>query len=293
MIKQHWQMMERGVAGVLIAMSLQYSAMAQTENVPIPDVAEVPGGWFFQGSDSVERQYAYQIDEHVYGHDISRRNRWYDVEIDKWHIYLPTYFIMTTPVTNDQYAAFIRDTGYASPDITSEDWESLGLIYGYDATRPFAWKGDTPPRGKGNHPVVLVSWRDAQAYAQWLREKTGMRWRLPPEHYWEKAVRGPDGTFYPWGNIYDPNQLNSADRGPFETMPVGQFKAGPYGLYDGAGQVFEWTSSSSQPGYRIVKGGSWDDRGCGVCRPAARHGRAEHTQHILIGFRLMYEAPFH
>ncbi|WP_417813386.1 formylglycine-generating enzyme family protein [Thalassospira alkalitolerans] len=293
MIKQHWQMMERGVAGVLIAMSLQYSAMAQTENVPIPDVAEVPGGWFFQGSDSVERQYAYQIDEHVYGHDISRRNRWYDVEIDKWHIYLPTYFIMTTPVTNDQYAAFIRDTGYASPDITSEDWESLGLIYGYDATRPFAWKGDTPPRGKGNHPVVLVSWRDAQAYAQWLREKTGMRWRLPPEHYWEKAVRGPDGTFYPWGNIYDPNQLNSADRGPFETMPVGQFNAGPYGLYDGAGQVFEWTSSSSQPGYRIVKGGSWDDRGCGVCRPAARHGRAEHTQHILIGFRLMYEAPFH
>ncbi|OSQ49575.1 hypothetical protein TALK_04385 [Thalassospira alkalitolerans] len=293
MIKQHWQMMERGVAGVLIAMSLQYSAMAQTENVPIPDVAEVPGGWFFQGSDSVERQYAYQIDEHVYGHDISRRNRWYDVEIDKWHIYLPTYFIMTTPVTNDQYAAFIRDTGYASPDITSEDWESLGLIYGYDATRPFAWKGDTPPRGKGNHPVVLVSWRDAQAYARWLREKTGMRWRLPPEHYWEKAVRGPDGTFYPWGNIYDPNQLNSADRGPFETMPVGQFKAGPYGLYDGAGQVFEWTSSSSQPGYRIVKGGSWDDRGCGVCRPAARHGRAEHTQHILIGFRLMYEAPFH
>ncbi|WP_139833712.1 formylglycine-generating enzyme family protein [Thalassospira alkalitolerans] len=286
-------MMERGVAGVLIAMSLQYSAMAQTENVPIPDVAEVPGGWFFQGSDSVERQYAYQIDEHVYGHDISRRNRWYDVEIDKWHIYLPTYFIMTTPVTNDQYAAFIRDTGYASPDITSEDWESLGLIYGYDATRPFAWKGDTPPRGKGNHPVVLVSWRDAQAYARWLREKTGMRWRLPPEHYWEKAVRGPDGTFYPWGNIYDPNQLNSADRGPFETMPVGQFKAGPYGLYDGAGQVFEWTSSSSQPGYRIVKGGSWDDRGCGVCRPAARHGRAEHTQHILIGFRLMYEAPFH
>lgn len=293
MIKQHWQMMERGAAGVLIAMSLQYSAMAQTENVPIPDVAEVPGGWFFQGSDSVERQYAYQIDEHVYGHDISRRNRWYDVEIDKWHIYLPTYFIMTTPVTNDQYAAFIRDTGYASPDITSEDWESLGLIYGYDATRPFAWKGDTPPSGKGNHPVVLVSWRDAQAYARWLREKTGMRWRLPPEHYWEKAVRGPDGTFYPWGNIYDPNQLNSADRGPFETMPVGQFKAGPYGLYDGAGQVFEWTSSSSQPGYRIVKGGSWDDRGCGVCRPAARHGRAEHTQHILIGFRLMYEAPFH
>ena len=70
-------------------------------------------------------------------------------------------------------------------------------------------------------------------------------------------------------------------------MPVGQFEAGPYGVLDGVGQVFEWTSSSSQPGYRTVKGGSWDDRGCGVCRPAARHARPEYLKHILIGFRVM------
>ncbi len=289
MKKQQSHMIGGLFATVLAAMSLPGSVRAQSADVPYADVAEIPAGWFFQGSDAVERQYAYQIDEQVYGHDISRRNRWYDVEVDKWHIYLPDYFIMKTPVTNDQYAAFVRDTGREVPDISEEDWESLGLIYGYDATRPFAWQNGEPPRGKGNHPVVLVSWRDAQDYATWLSSKTGIKWRIPEEIYWEKAVRGADGIFYPWGNIYDPLQLNSADRGPFDTVPAGQFEPGPYGLYDGAGQVFEWTATSLQAGYRIVKGGSWDDRGCGVCRPAARHGRPEHMQHILIGFRLMHE----
>ena len=289
MKKQQGHMIGGLFAAVLVAISLPGSGLAQSADVPIPDIVEIPAGWFFQGSDGIERQYAYQIDEQVYGHDVSRRNRWYDVEVDKWRIYLPDYFIMKTAVTNDQYAAFIGDTGRDAPDISEEDWESLGLIYGYDATRPFAWKNGEPPRGKGNHPVVLVSWRDEHDYARWLSEKTGKKWRLPEEIYWEKAVRGPDGIFYPWGNIYDPLQLNSADRGPFDTVPVGQFEPGPYGLYDGAGQVFEWTATSSQAGYRIVKGGSWDDRGCGVCRPAARHGRPEHMQHILIGFRLMYE----
>ena len=289
MKKQQSHMIGGLFAAVLATMSLPGSVRAQSADVPYADVAEIPAGWFFQGSDAVERQYAYQIDEQVYGHDISRRNRWYDVEVDKWHIYLPDYFIMKTPVTNDQYAAFVRDTGREAPDISEEDWESLGLIYGYDATRPFAWQNGEPPRGKGNHPVVLVLWRDAQDYAAWLSSKTGIKWRIPEEIYWEKAVRGADGIFYPWGNIYDPLQLNSADRGPFDTVPVGQFEPGPYGLYDGAGQVFEWTATSLQAGYRIVKGGSWDDRGCGVCRPAARHGRPEHMQHILIGFRLMHE----
>lgn len=289
MKKQQSHMIGGLVAVILAAMTLPGSVRAQSADIPFPDVAEIPAGWFFQGSDMIERQYAYQIDEQVYGNDISRRNRWYDIEVEKWRIYLPGFFIMKTPVTNDQYAAFIRDTGRAAPDISAEDWESLGLIYGYDATRPFAWKNGKPPRGKGNHPVVLVSWRDAQDYATWLSARTGIKWRIPEEIYWEKAVRGADGIFYPWGNIYDPLQLNSADRGPFDTMPVGQFDAGPYGLYDGAGQVFEWTATSLQAGYRIVKGGSWDDRGCGVCRPAARHGRPEHMQHILIGFRLMHK----
>lgn len=260
---------------------------AQAAGSEIPEMVHIPSGWFWQGSDSVERQYAYQIDEQVYGHDISRRNRWYDIEAEKWRVHLLDFDIAKTPVTNAQYAAFITETDHPAPSISNEEWDRQGLIYSYETIEPYLWRNEKPPRGRGDHPVVLVSWQDANAYAQWLSEKTGDNWQLPDELSWEKATRGPDGTFYPWGNIFDPDRLNSADSGPFDTTPVGRFEAGPYGLYDGVGQVFEWTSSSSQAGYRIVKGGSWDDRGCGVCRPAARHGRPEFLKHILIGFRVM------
>lgn len=92
---------------------------------------------------------------------------------------------------------------------------------------------------------------------------------------------------------FDPLLLNSHDAGPFDTMPVASFPLGnsPYGLADGAGQVFEWTATPAGPGRRIVKGGSWDDKGCGVCRPAAGHSRPQKVKHILIGFRLVHDLP--
>lgn len=274
--------------GLAAAMFLSsHSLPARADNIPLPEMTVVPAGWYWQGSDAIERDYAYRIDEQIYGEDMARRNRWYDSEIAKWRIYLPQFEISTTPVTNAQYAAFVKDTGHPAPGVTKKMWDSYGLVHGFEATRPFAWKDGRPRTGRENHPVVLISWQDALAYARWLSEKTGDTWRLPNEAEWEKAVRGPDGTFYPWGNIYDPARLNSADRGPFDTMPVKSFPPGPFGLYDGAGQVFEWTMTQQQPGARIVKGGSWDDRGCGVCRPAARHSRPEHLRHILIGFRVL------
>jgi formylglycine-generating enzyme required for sulfatase activity len=96
---------------------------------------------------------------------------------------------------------------------------------------------------------------------------------------------------FPWGQTWDPRRLNSHDAGPFDTLPVGGFPAGasPYGLLDAAGQVFEWTATPAGPGRFLVKGGSWDDSGCGVCRPAAGHGRPGGLKHILIGFRLIVE----
>ena len=268
--------------------TLSDAAFAQSGAIAGPSTVEIPAGWFWQGSDHVERKYAYDIDEQVYGHDISRRNRWYDIETDKWRVHLLSYHISKTPVTNDDYALFIKDTDYPAPDISKDEWDRQGLIYNYESILPFIWKNGIPPRGRGNHPVVLVSWQDVQAYIGWLRKKTDKNWALPSELYWEKAVRGEDGLFYPWGNIFDADRLNSGDHGPFDTTPVGQYGPGPFGLLDGVGQVFEWTSTSGQAGYRFVKGGSWDDRGCGVCRPAARHARPEHLRHILIGFRVMY-----
>ena len=97
---------------------------------------------------------------------------------------------------------------------------------------------------------------------------------------------------FPWGIDWDPGRLASADAGPFDTVPVGSFPGGasPFGILDAAGLVYEWTATRAPDGRYIVKGGSWDDRGCGVCRPAARHGRPTGLRHILIGFRLVRDS---
>lgn len=256
-----------------------------------PALITIPAGPFIAGSDTAEREAGYRLDEAAYGHDITRKNRWYDSERPRGTLSTPAYRITLTAITNAQYAAFIAATGYPAPDVDEAAWRGYRLVHPYTRTRPYAWVGGKPPPGRERHPVVLVSHDDAMAYAAWLGAKTGWVWRLPSEIEWEKAARGPDGAYFPWGDGFDPHRLNSHDAGPFATLPVGSFPSGasPFGLLDGAGQVFEWTSTPRGERGFLVKGGSWDDKGCGVCRPAARHGRPKDIKHILIGFRLVVE----
>ncbi len=262
------------------------------------EVVEVAAGPFVAGSDRAERETAYRLDEAAYGHDITRRQRWYEGEGTQREVTLPAFSIMRTPVTNRLYAAFVAASGHRPPDVSAPEWQGYGLVHPYERTRRFAWRDGRPPQGREAHPVVLVSHGDAEAFAAWLSAETGRPWRLPTVLEWEKAARGPDGRMFPWGGAWDPQKLNSHDAGPFDTLPVGGFPAGasPYGLLDAAGQVFEWTATAAGSGGAagagdrfLVKGGSWDDRGCGVCRPAAGHGRPAALKHILIGFRLIVE----
>ncbi len=266
---------------------------ARADEAIAPPTIDVPEGVYIFGSDRAEREIGYLLDEAAYGHQITRQQRWYESEFPRASRSLPTYAISQHPITNAQYAVFVRETGHRPPNVDAATWTGYGLIHPFSRTRKFAWKADNPPAGRENHPVVLVNREDANAYARWLSDKTGVRWELPSEAQWEKAARGVDGRRYPWGNAYDATALNSHDRGPFDTTPVGQFAHGasPFGLLDAAGQVFEWTSTSTKPGRSVVKGGSWDDKGCGVCRPAARHTRPDHLKHILIGFRVVRSAP--
>ncbi len=273
------------------------SAPAAGGATEIPRVVAVPAGEFVAGSDRQEREYGYRLDEAAYGHGITRKHRWYESEPARGVRSTKSFSITATPVTNRQYAAFVAATGHPAPDVAPRVWTSYGLIHPYQRTRKFAWSGGEYPEGRGDHPVVMVSLKDAEAFAAWLSRRTGRAWRLPSETEWEKAARGTDGRRFPWGNTYQADRLNSHDRGPFDTLPVASFPNGasPYGMLDAAGQVFEWTrtpwrrNADGAPTHFVVKGGSWDDKGCGVCRPAARHGRPLDIKHILIGFRLVRE----
>ncbi len=232
------------------------------------------------GSTPQQVETAYRISATGYGHDRVREYGWFDHEIPQHRVYLPAYRIQKTPVTQQAYADFIKQSHHEPPFVDATTWGSYHLIHPYRRAQQYNWKNGMPPPDKAMHPVVLVSASDAEAYAAWLAHKTGRKLRLPTENEWEKAMRGSDGRLYPWGNDYDATRLNNADRGPFTTMPVGAFPQGasPYGVLDGAGQVYEWTATRQGKTRRIVKGGSWDDAG-GVCRPAASHARPANIKH--------------
>ncbi|GGX80625.1 hypothetical protein GCM10007160_04780 [Litchfieldella qijiaojingensis] len=279
------------LAGVAVFCVLPLAAGAGEHTIVPPPVEMVPAGAFIAGSDREERELAYRLDEAAYGHSRTRERGWYEHEMPRQQLQTSAYAITRSPITNAQYEAFVSATDHRAPDVAPDVWAEYGLIHPFKSTRRFAWTGGTPPAGRENHPVVLVSHGDAMAYAAWLSEVTGATWRLPTEVEWEKAARGTEGQLFPWGSTWDPNRLNSADAGPYDTVPVGSYpqSASPFGLLDPSGQVYEWTASPGEKGGYVVKGGSWDDQGCGVCRPAARHVRPADLKHILVGFRLVRE----
>jgi formylglycine-generating enzyme required for sulfatase activity len=136
-----------------------------------------------------------------------------------------------------------------------------------------AWWDDAALTGS-NQPVVGVTWYEAQAYCAWLSEVSGRPYRLPTEAEWEAAVRGRKMYRYPWGYGFQPARANTVEGRVLSTTPVGVYPrgVGPMGLWDGAGNVWEWTSSLLAPypyrgsrgredqtasGPRVMRGGSW------------------------------------
>lgn len=206
-----------------------------------PEMIYIPAGKFLMGMDMVEGISPHETACH--------------------EVNLPAYRIGKYPVTNEQYAQFIRETNHAA-----------GLEMG--------WFGRTPPKDRLNHPVVGVSWYDAQAYCQWLSQTTGRAYRLPSEAEWEKAARGRDGRHYPWGDTWD---AACCQHGQTKTAPVDAFPEGasPYGCLDMLGNCAEWTSTlwgtdpiepayrypyvkdgredAAASGHRLYRGGSYRD----------------------------------
>jgi formylglycine-generating enzyme required for sulfatase activity len=249
----------------------------------------IPSGPAIVGSTDSERSQAYRDYQTTAGHDAALRGRWFDREETRHEIELAAFVIDRDPVTVAAYAEFVATTGHRAPFISASDWQQQRFSQDYESqVRRFNWSGSEPPKARLQHPVVLVSWVDADAYCQWRGSITGKRRRLPSEHEFEKAARGNQGLIYPWGPSWDATKLNSAVVGPRDTVPVDEPPAGKsvYGLNNVAGNVFQWTSTpwSKDRKRMTVKGSAWDDYG-GLGRGAARHGRRATIRHAIVGFR--------
>ena len=159
--------------------------------------------------------------------------------------------------------------------------------------------------GRGRRPVVDVSWRDAVEYARWLSEQTGANYRLPSESEWEYAARGGTSDAFWWGEHLGSGRANCSDCGSRwsarSTAPVGSFAANGFGLYDTAGNVWEWCQDDYYDSYqgapvggqarqnesntKVIRGGSWDYAGDSL-RSSARPHFGPQDRYLLIGFRV-------
>ncbi len=173
---------------------------------------------------------------------------------DQKEISIALYEIGIFPVTNQEYAKFIKE-GYKE----EKYWRKYGgweWKLEYNIENPRYW--DHPVFNGPIKPVVGVSFYEAGAYCEWLSGKTGLNYRLPNEKEWEKAARGTDGRRYPWGNDFDKNKCNTIESGRKKTNDVNLFTNGrsPFGCYDMEGNVWEWTSTIIND-FHVMRGGSW------------------------------------
>ena len=259
---------------------------------------------------------------------------------------LEPYLIDRSPVTNRDFAAFVEATGHVTTAERPVDWEQLkrqvppgtpkpppealrpgSLVFSpppadagpvdlrdlsgwWSWTTGADWRHPEGPgsdlSGRGDHPVVHVSFEDAEAYAAWAGK------RLPTEAEWEHAARGGARTRFFWGESFRPGGAFRANTftGTFPvedtgadgfagTSPVGSFPANGYGLHDAAGNVWQWTASPYAEGgrldrtRRVIKGGSYLCHAayCESYRPPARRPLPPDTSSGHVGFRCAATPP--
>ncbi|MCU0726797.1 MAG: bifunctional serine/threonine-protein kinase/formylglycine-generating enzyme family protein [Planctomycetes bacterium] len=225
-------------------MALESASLPTVEEIPeapdAPEMMQVPAGYFVAGEDE--------------GKDLDSPRR--EVHVD-------AFWIDRCPVTNREYARFVRTTGHPAPD---------------------HWRGPIPPKHLLDHPVVWVSYQDAEEYAAWRGK------RLPTPLEWQKAARGTDGRRFPWGEEEDLSRLNCKESNIGQTTAAGSYPRGasPCGCLDMGGNVSEWVQGkygpSGGPWIRAVCGGSFRDPIL-RSRCASRRGYQDGGKAPYVGFR--------
>jgi formylglycine-generating enzyme required for sulfatase activity len=251
-----------------------------------PQLIVVPSGTFLMGAPADEPRAPWFAPKGV--------RPAVDPEGPVHRVKIATFAIGKYPVTRAQWIAFVTATdrpiqggcewsGFSNNDeatLASASWRNLGFE-----------QDDT-------HPVVCVSWNDAQAYVRWLKQRTGHTYRLPTEAEWEYAARAGSTTAYPWGEPATHEHANygsdeccselaaGADRW-LHTSPVGSFPANAFGLFDMHGNAWQWVQDCYEDSYagapidgsardapdckrRALRGGTWGDPP-GLIRSATRN----------------------
>lgn len=249
-------------------------------------------------------------------------NHAFPFEGPEHRVYVDSFYMDVTEVTNRQFREFVEATGY---ETESEKQGSSGYFHAaagqWELREGADWQHPDGPgsdlEGKDDYPVIHVSWDDATAYAEWAGK------RLPTEAEWEYAARGGlEGATFPWGDELRPSGNHRANvwQGRFPVKdhaadgfsspaPVKQFPPNGYGLYDIGGNVWEWVGDWYSSTYyqesprenpkgpatgqeKINRGGSWlcSDNYCQGYRVAARQKTARDSALNNVGFRCVRDA---
>jgi formylglycine-generating enzyme required for sulfatase activity len=203
--------------------NLVKSSLSPSQIVSPIDCAEmvlIPAGEFTMGLSESELHQVFILD--------GSQNPVFTAETPARKIMLEDYYIDLHPVTNYQYGKFLEDTDHRTP-----------MLWGKEG-----WNEPL-------QPVVGLGWDDARAYADWAGKE------LPTEAQWEKAARGTDGRWWPWGNDFYPGYCNSAELGINRVTDVTRFHLGlsPYGCYDMSGNVWEMCEGVWIEGHLPMRGG--------------------------------------
>lgn len=245
----------------------------QLEAISLSDMIKIPAGPFLMGSSDKEVE---KISRDLSHGELKADAKWFTAEMPQHEAQVEEFYLDKYEITNAQYKEFVEAT---------------------ERSLPRDWEGGTYAEGKADHPVVYVSWEDADAYCKWVGK------RLPTEIEWEKAARGTDARIWPWGDTFDVTKCNVESWEGSGSREVGSYPDGvsPYNVYDMAGNVWEWTDSwyDAYPGstykhpefgkkMRVLRGGSWyhyDSLGPIGARCASRDRAVAQSVSYVAGFR--------
>jgi formylglycine-generating enzyme required for sulfatase activity len=250
-------------------------------NGDCPEMIVIPAGSFVMGSSQAEQSRYASTQRGAAANDLQN--------------YLPGALASEGP---QHRVALPRPFAVSRFDVTFAEWDACVSVGG-------CRKNVDGGMGRGAKPAVSVSWNDAEQYVAWLSKMTGRPYRLLTEAEWEYAARAGTTTTYFWGDEIGTGNadcLGCGGKATDQTTPVGSFPANAFGLYDMAGEVWQWVEDCYSPsydrtptdgsastrqdcGYRVVRGGAWNI-GPDYARSAIRFRYPPNYQSLNRGFRV-------